>query len=157
MGPQVDKETPQERRRRYKKARKERDPEGWKKYRREMKRRMRERRRDPNRLRKGEKARMSPEERREHERAVNRRSRLRKEYGLTHGEYDAMVARQDGKCVICTKPCEMLVVDHCHIGGHVRGLLCNFCNTGLGFFRDNPFYLVSAAQYVARNAPSGVY
>ena len=83
-------ETVRERRRRYRQAWKKRDPEGWKRYRREMKRRMRERRRDPNRLRHGEWAAMSPDERREH----SRRKRLQAKYSLTQEQFDAMVVEQ---------------------------------------------------------------
>ena len=121
-----------------------RDPEGWKRYRREMKRRQRERRRDPNRLRPGELAAMTPDERREH----GRRARLRAKYRLTHGQYDAMVLAQGGACLIC-RAVGPLVVDHCHTNGHVRGLLCNSCNSGLGFFRDSPDFLTAAIQYLA--------
>lgn len=51
------------------------------------------------------------------------------------------------ECVICgvTEP---LVVDHDHVTGKVRGMLCNHCNRGLGHFRDSPMLLEFAAQYL---------
>jgi hypothetical protein len=39
-------------------------------------------------------------------------------------------------------------VDHCHTGGHVRGIICNECNRGLGYFRDSPNALRNAASYL---------
>jgi hypothetical protein len=55
------------------------------------------------------------------------------------------------ECVICgaDKP---LVVDHDHVSGKVRGMLCNHCNRGLGHFRDDPTLLEFAAQYLYASA-----
>jgi hypothetical protein len=41
-----------------------------------------------------------------------------------------------------------LAVDHCHAGGHIRGLLCRQCNVGLGNFQDNIQYLKNAIKYL---------
>jgi hypothetical protein len=55
------------------------------------------------------------------------------------------------ECVICGNEGK-LVVDHDHKTGHVRGMLCNHCNRGLGHFRDDPTLLEFAAQYLYATA-----
>jgi hypothetical protein len=60
-----------------------------------------------------------------------------------------MLARQDGKCAICK--CEFThtpFVDHCHITGKIRRLLCRDCNTGLARFNDDPHRVLAALQYL---------
>ena len=55
------------------------------------------------------------------------------------------------ECVICGSN-EPLVVDHDHKTGHVRGMLCNHCNRGLGHFRDDPELLQFAAIYLQESS-----
>jgi hypothetical protein len=43
-------------------------------------------------------------------------------------------------------------VDHCHISGKVRGVLCQNCNLGLGHFHDTPEKLERAAAYLRLHA-----
>lgn len=50
-------------------------------------------------------------------------------------------------CEICGSK-EKLVVDHDHSSGLVRGMLCNYCNRGLGHFRDDLARLEKAKQYL---------
>jgi len=76
--------------------------------------------------------------------------------GLTQEQYDAMVQKQQGLCAICGGPPRgrwknHLMVDHDHSTQEVRGLLCTWCNLGLGKFQDNPELLEKAAQYLRRN------
>lgn len=83
---------------------------------------------------------------------------LEKTYGLTLAEYQAMLARQDGKCAICRRldavsgADHSLHVDHDHATGAVRGLLCMLCNRGVGAFRDDPDLITAAADYLIRHA-----
>jgi hypothetical protein len=86
------------------------------------------------------------------------RKYLRKTYGITLERYRQMFVDQDNKCAICGmdgfRICKdakaLLVVDHCHTTGKVRGLLCHNCNRGLGLFQDNSKYLRSAIEYIER-------
>lgn len=58
-------------------------------------------------------------------------------------------------CMIC-ESVERLCIDHDHTTGEVRGILCSKCNTGLGFFRDNPQLLHKASSYL-RQLPWSKY
>jgi hypothetical protein len=83
-----------------------------------------------------------------------RRARLKKSYGITEKEYDAMLMGQGKKCLICEEYigyCGELVVDHNHSDGKVRGLLCHHCNRGLGCFKDSILNLKRAIMYLERN------
>lgn len=77
---------------------------------------------------------------------------LRYLYGLSVEDYQARLDAQGGVCAVCgtDKPGGKgaFHVDHCHTGGHVRGLLCHHCNLGLGNFKDDPERLRRAAAYL---------
>lgn len=76
--------------------------------------------------------------------------RLKNLYGISIEEYEMMYKRQGRKCAICRQDrSEMkLCVDHDHITGEIRGLLCQQCNKGLGDFADSVEYLKSAVAYL---------
>ena len=70
-----------------------------------------------------------------------KKSRLKIQYGITLEDYNKMYNKQEGKCAICKIPNEELkkdlFVDHDHVTGKFRGLLCMHCNHGVGKFKDN--------------------
>lgn len=81
-----------------------------------------------------------------------RRVDLKRNRGITVGEYDSMFSAQGGKCAICRCDCvtgKRLAVDHDHETGRIRGLLCANRNNGCGRFRDDPDLLYAAAAYLA--------
>jgi hypothetical protein len=66
---------------------------------------------------------------------------IKSKYGITLADRERMREEQQGKCLICKKApigkwWHGLVIDHCHATGKVRGLLCNFCNSRLGWFEQ---------------------
>jgi hypothetical protein len=73
---------------------------------------------------------------------------LWRRYRMSLADYDALLARQGGACGICRKKKRPLCVDHCHVTGKVRGLLCHNCNLGLGHFDDDPVLARAAAAYL---------
>lgn len=62
--------------------------------------------------------------------------RVKRTYGLTPSQYDALLAHQHHRCAICgvhqDQLPERLCVDHDHVTDAVRGFLCRTCNASLG-------------------------
>jgi len=77
-----------------------------------------------------------------------RRNKVKAKYGITWQERDALLIAQSGRCAICRDPMLDPHVDHDHQTGEVRGLLCRPCNLGIGNFRDDPFLLHAAVDYL---------
>lgn len=93
------------------------------------------------------------------EKESQRRNSVKWKYGITWAEVEDMHAMQSCSCAICSRPISLEVqtkgnmhlsarIDHCHDTGKVRGLLCDWCNVGLGRFLDNPEVLRKAALYL---------
>lgn len=81
-------------------------------------------------------------------RRADRKSQLKRKFGMTVEQYDALLLAQDGHCAICPSTTE-LCVDHNHTTGVVRGILCNPCNKALGFLKDDPARLAAAIEYLS--------
>lgn len=81
---------------------------------------------------------------------------LRAAFKMTEAEYLDKLTKQNGVCANCKKPetairngkVKALAVDHSHLTGKNRGLLCQKCNIGIGQFNESPELLISAAQYL---------
>lgn len=76
-------------------------------------------------------------------------------------EYLELYAKQNGKCAICCK--EILIsnknnlgskdichLDHNHINGNIRGLLCSNCNLAIGLLKDDIIILTKAINYLSK-------
>ncbi|WSB80588.1 endonuclease VII domain-containing protein [Streptomyces sp. NBC_01775] len=75
---------------------------------------------------------------------------LKRQYGMTEADRQALFDEQFGICPICLKPGPEHV-DHDHETGRVRGVLCFSCNAALGQFKDRPDVIRRAAGYVEGN------
>lgn len=82
---------------------------------------------------------------------------LKKRYNITQEEYNNLLVEQNNVCAICLQTetskhkngdVRSLSVDHCHVTGKVRGLLCNRCNRMLGQMEDNPTLIDRATKYL---------
>jgi hypothetical protein len=80
----------------------------------------------------------------------NRKSHLKRKYGLTLEAFDELLASQGGGCAICGRP-DADNVDHDHTTGRVRGILCFNCNIAIGQVEDDEDRLAAAMAYVARD------
>ena len=83
---------------------------------------------------------------------LKRKSNL-KIFGLTIEQYEEMLRQQNGVCAICLEECisgKRLAVDHCHITGKVRQLLCRRCNQSMGKFNDDPILLQKVVDYLLK-------
>ncbi len=75
-------------------------------------------------------------------------------YGITLEKYNEMYESQNKCCQLCGKgPTRdnALCVDHHHVTGKVRALLCHGCNRDIAIL-DNPEKLEKAKLYLAQYA-----
>lgn len=84
-------------------------------------------------------------------------------YKLNYQQLTEMRRRQGNRCAVCNEEFSPRkqrdkkgeCIDHDHVTGAVRDLLCGGCNIGLGNFRDRPDLLRAAAAYIERHAKAG--
>lgn len=86
----------------------------------------------------------------------SREGAWRRRYGITREDYNKLAEEQFNMCAICHSPTvgrnhKYFHVDHNHTTGKVRGLLCDLCNRGLGYFKDDSFLLERASRYLNEN------
>lgn len=85
-----------------------------------------------------------------------RKTKAKLKYGLNLDEINKLLEAQNNCCAICKKELSFSAVDksdkphidHCHITGIVRGILCLQCNTGIGMFGDSSNLLSEAKSYL---------
>ena len=93
---------------------------------------------------------------------MQRGAHLLRTYGLSNDEYQALRQTQNSCCAICNTSEDTvfsvgkhshtkLYVDHDHVTGKVRGLLCHSCNTLLGKANDDTSLLLKSIHYLERN------
>lgn len=75
-----------------------------------------------------------------------------KKYGITGEEFRTIIEKQGIRCPICEKGIgKNLSVDHDHITGKIRGIICNKCNLAIGNAEDSPDRLRKMANYLEKN------
>ena len=82
---------------------------------------------------------------------------IRQRYGITLADYNAQLRSQAHRCAICRRPETMryktgtvrrLSVDHDHVSGRLRGLLCHRCNMLVWAFEENHTTLAAIEAYL---------
>lgn len=84
---------------------------------------------------------------------IQKNSSLKKHYGITLAERDLILESQGGRCAVCRTddPGKRgWFVDHCHTTKKIRGILCQPCNSVLGYAKDDPAILKAAIAYLRK-------
>ncbi len=83
---------------------------------------------------------------------------LQRTYNITLDDFNDLLEAQGGTCAICdgrnadSAANRRMTVDHDHVTGKVRGLLCFTCNTSIGKLGDSYEALQKAADYLKDNS-----
>lgn len=79
---------------------------------------------------------------------------LKKNYGITLDEYDSLFRSQNGCCAICKRHQSVLkrslAVDHDRDTKVIRGLLCDNCNPGIGYFKHSVEMMEAGILYLKK-------
>lgn len=80
----------------------------------------------------------------------------RRNYGISLSDFNAMVVSQGDRCAACGTDTpggkhNQWCVDHNHVTGKVRQLLCKNCNITLGLVEDSTEHLRQLIDYVSRH------
>ena len=82
----------------------------------------------------------------------DRKFKLNRFYNLTLEEYQSIFIRQNGRCAICDRDLKKLLItpdiDHNHLTGEVRGILCRRCNIAISYFDNDIGWLRMAIKYL---------
>lgn len=76
---------------------------------------------------------------------------IKNKYGITLTQYDVLCEQQNGRCAVCGQQPEdgkLLHIDHDHFTGQIRNLLCNNCNTAIGFLEEDLSTIESLYKYI---------
>lgn len=89
-----------------------------------------------------------------------RKAVLRK-FNLSLEAYSVLFDSQNGVCAVCEKPEKVIIkkgfglrslsVDHNHINGKIRGLLCSTCNRALGLLYDDEIIIQNLLTYLRKH------
>lgn len=82
----------------------------------------------------------------------DKNARYKHLYGISFDEFKIILKKQGNKCVLCGEPLDEFSrathIDHDHIHGNIRGILCRQCNTALGKLGDTPKALERVIVYL---------
>lgn len=88
----------------------------------------------------------------EHHKKKCREFSLKRNFGLTSEGYEELLKKQENKCAICDRLRSNLTVDLCvdhdHVTGKIRGLLCSRCNRALGALGDSKEGIQKVLEYL---------
>jgi hypothetical protein len=91
---------------------------------------------------------------------LNSMKSLRRDYKITEWDYQDLLNKQQGQCAICSADFGMALepkrpngrqahIDHDHVTGKIRGLLCMNCNIALGHIEKTSMPLAKLAEYLS--------
>lgn len=93
-------------------------------------------------------------------RRTKRETHMVSRYGIDLKGYLKLKETQGNCCRLCSRKLpdgafggRAVALDHCHLTGRIRGVLCNGCNTALGKLGDNVEGLRHALVYVTGPLP----
>ncbi len=88
-------------------------------------------------------------------------SQLKTKYNISYRDYLQKLLTQNKQCKICSINIhdyykqtgkKYFDVDHSHKDNKIRDLLCNTCNQGIGYLKDNINTIQSALNYLKKHA-----
>lgn len=112
--------------------------------------------RDKNRERVQERVREWSAKNRDKVNSYRRKAHLKTQYGLTPETRDELLTSQGNRCACCGSDSpnhkQGWVVDHDHVTGKVRGILCQPCNLTLGKVRESTDHLKALIAYLEKHS-----